>query len=62
MIEEKADIVVSTYKTFSTNTGLLEFHAYQKDCTESIFNKKDLLLALPRLDRDILPLAMFLEY
>lgn len=52
MIEEKADIVVSTYKTFNTNTGLLEYHAYQKDCTESIFNKKDLLLALPRLDRD----------
>ena len=52
MIEEKADIVVSTYKTFNVNTGLLEYHAYQKDCTESIFNKKDLLLALPRLDRD----------
>ena len=52
MIEEKADIVISTYKTFNTNTGLLEYHAYQKDCTESIFNKKDLLLALPRLDRD----------
>ena len=52
MIEEKADIVVSTYKTFNTNTGLLEYHAYQKDCTESIFNKKDLLLALPSLDRD----------
>ena len=52
MIEEKADIVVSTYKTFNTNTGLLEYHAYQKDCTESVFNKKDLLLALPRLDRD----------
>ena len=52
MIEEKADIVVSTYKTFNTNTGLLAYHAYQKDCTESIFNKKDLLLALPRLDRD----------
>lgn len=52
MIEEKADIVVSTYKTFNTNTGLLEYHAYQKDCAESIFNKKDLLLALPRLDRD----------
>ena len=52
MIDEKADIVVSTYKTFNTNTGLLEYHAYQKDCTESIFNKKDLLLALPRLDRD----------
>ena len=52
MIEKKADIVVSTYKTFNTNTGLLEFHAYQKDCTEAIFNKKDLLLALPRLDRD----------
>lgn len=52
MIEEKADIVVSTYKTFNVDTGLLEYHAYQKDCTESIFNKKDLLLALPRLDRD----------
>lgn len=52
MIEEKADIVVSTYKTFIVDTGLLEYHAYQKDCTESIFNKKDLLLALPRLDRD----------
>ena len=52
MIEEKADIVVSTYKTFNTNTGLLEYHAYQKDCAESVFNQKDLLLALPRLDRD----------
>lgn len=52
MIEEKADIVVSTYKTFNVDTGLLEYHAYQKDCTESIFNKKDLLLALPSLDRD----------
>lgn len=52
MIEEKADIVVSTYKTFNVDTDLLEYHAYQKDCTESIFNKKDLLLALPRLDRD----------
>ena len=52
MIEEKADIVVSTYKTFNVDTGLLEYHAYQKDCTESVFNKKDLLLALPRLDRD----------
>lgn len=52
MIEEKADIVVSTYKTFNMDTGLLAYHAYQKDCTESIFNKKDLLLALPRLDRD----------
>lgn len=52
MIEEKADIVVSTYKTFNTNTGLLEYHAYQKDCTESVFNQKDLLLALPSLDRD----------
>ena len=52
MTEEKADIVVSTYKTFNVDTGLLEYHAYQKDCTESIFNKKDLLLALPRLDRD----------
>lgn len=52
MIEEKADIVVSTYKTFNVNTGLLEYHAYQKDCAESVFNKKDLLLALPRLDRD----------
>lgn len=52
MIEEKADIVVSTYKTFNVDTGLLEYHAYQKDCTESIFNKKDLLLTLPRLDRD----------
>ena len=52
MIEEKADIVVSTYKTFNVDTGLLEYHAYQKDCTESIFNKKDLLLALPILDRD----------
>ena len=52
MMEEKADIVVSTYKTFNVDTGLLEYHAYQKDCTESIFNKKDLLLALPRLDRD----------
>lgn len=52
MIEEKADIVVSTYKTFNVDTGLLGYHAYQKDCTESIFNKKDLLLALPRLDRD----------
>lgn len=52
MIEEKADIVVSTYKTFNVDTVLLEYHAYQKDCTESIFNKKDLLLALPRLDRD----------
>ena len=52
MIEEKADIVVSTYKTFNTNTGLLEYHAYQKDCAESVFNQKDLLLALPSLDRD----------
>lgn len=52
MIEEKADIVVSTYKTFNVDTGLLEYHADQKDCTESIFNKKDLLLALPSLDRD----------
>lgn len=52
MIEEKADIVVSTYKTFNVNTGLLEYHAYQKDCAESVFNQKDLLLALPSLDRD----------
>ena len=52
MIEEKADIVVSTYKTFNVNTGLLEYHAYQKDCAESVFNQKDLLLTLPRLDRD----------
>ena len=52
MIEEKADIVVSTYKIFNTNTGLLEYHAYQKDCAESVFNQKDLLLTLPRLDRD----------
>ena len=52
MIEEKVDIVVSTYKTFNTNIGLLEYHAYQKDCTESVFNKKELLLALPSLDRD----------
>lgn len=52
MIDKKADIVVSTYKTFNMNTGLFEYHAYQKDCTESIFNKKELLLALPILDRD----------
>ena len=52
MIDKKADIVVSTYKTFNMNTGLFEYHAYQKDYIEPVFNQEDLLLRLPSLDRD----------
>ena len=51
LIDEKADISVSTYKQFNMDDNCYYVHSYQRGYEKRVFNQREFILELPLLER-----------